>query len=243
MVWAVLGYALLSDLATALGVLPFALFPQVSERWQGILTAAAGGMMVAASIFAYNEARTNGHIGLVFSGLLIGALFIAWAAHRLTNHDLPFAHLSGADARRSWLLFLTLFAHSMPEGVALGVGFATGEVVIGLMLALAIAMHNIPEGFALALTLHPKGVSLVKCGWYAVLSSLPQPLLAVPAYLLAVHFHPFLPFGLGFASGAMIFLTILDLVPESLTRSSRNETAWGFTTGLLSMLLLLSLFQ
>jgi len=242
-VWTVLGYALLSDLATALGAVPFAFLREVNERWQGILTATSGGMMVAAGLFALNEGKQYGAMGTVLLGLLAGALFLAWLSHHLEDQSLDFEHMRGAEARQSWLLLLTLFAHSFPEGVAIGVGFATGELMVGLLLALAIAVHNIPEGLALALPLRAKGVSVLKCAWYAILSSLPQPLVAVPAYLLARQVKPFLPFGLGFAAGAMIFLTMLELVPDSLTRSSRSESAWGFMVGLVFMLLFFSLLH
>ncbi|GBC99944.1 Zinc transporter ZupT [bacterium HR17] len=244
MVWTVLGYAVLTDLATALGAVPFALVRTVNERWQGTMTAIAGGMMVAASVFSLAEEGLRfGSVWLVAAGLLAGAAFIAATGKWLEHNDLPFEHLTGSAARQSWLLLLTLFAHSFPEGVAIGVGFATGEFKTGLLLAIAIAVHNIPEGLALSLPLRAKGVSVAKCAWYAVLSSVPQPIAAVPAYLLATAIHPFLPFGLGFAGGAMIFLVIQELVPDSLARTTRSETAWGFMAGLLFMMVFVSLMQ
>lgn len=245
MIWTVLWVAVLTDLATALGALPFAVMRALSERWQGILTAVAGGMMVSASVFTLaEEGLKQGSVWLVGAGLLSGAAFIAWAARRLTAHDeIGFEHMTGKEARLSWLLLLTLFVHSFPEGIAVGVGFATGELTMGLLLAVAIAVHNIPEGMALSLPLRARGVSVVKCALYSVLSSLPQPIAAVPSYLLATIVSPFLPFGLGFAGGAMIFLVVQELIPDSLTRSTRSEMAWGFMIGLLLMMLFVSALQ
>ncbi len=245
MVWTVFWVAVLTDLATALGALPFVIVRTLSERWQGILTAAAGGMMVSASVFTLaEEGLKQGSIWLVGVGLLSGAAFIAWAAHRLTAHnEIGFEHMTGQEARLSRLLLLTLFVHSFPEGVAVGVGFATGEFAMGLLLAVAIAVHNVPEGMALSLPLRARGVSVVKCALYAILSSLPQPMAAVPAYLLATILSPFLPLGLGFAGGAMIFLVVQELIPDSLTRSTRSEMAWGFMTGLLFMMVFVSVLQ
>ncbi len=238
MVWTVLGYAILTDLATALGAVPFAWVRTVNERWQGMMTAIAGGMMVAASIFSLTkEGLRFGSVWLVTAGLVAGAVFIAVTAKWLEHNELPFEHLTGKAARQSWLLLLALFAHSFPEGVAIGVGFATGELVTGLLLAITIAIHNIPEGVALTLALRPKGVSIAKCAWYAILSSLPQPIAAAPAYLIATAVRPFLPFGLGFASGAMLLLVVKELVPDSLSRTTRSEAAWGFAVGLLFMML------
>ena len=147
-------------------------------------------------------------------------------------------HLTGADARRAVLILVAMFVHSIPEGVAIGVGFGTGEASFGLLLGLVIAVHNIPEGAAVSLPLRAKGVGVIPCAGYAILTSLPQPLLAVPSYLLVETFKPLLPIGLGFAGGAMIFLVIAELIPESLERCSRYETAWAMISGLLLMLLI-----
>ncbi len=97
-------------------------------------------------------------------------------------------------------------------------------------------MHNIPEGIAISLPLRARGVSPLRCVGYAILSSVPQPLAAVPAFLLVGLFEPLLPFGLGFAGGAMIFLVAAELIPESLENCSRETTAWGVMVGLVLML-------
>ena len=129
-----------------------------------------------------------------------------------------------------------MFVHSIPEGIAIGVGYATGELKFGLLLAVAIAFHNVPEGIAISLPLRAKGVSTLRCAGYAIFSSLPQPLAAVPAFLLVWIFQPLLPAGLGFAGGAMIFLVVAELIPESLTQCSREDAAWGVMVGLVVML-------
>jgi zinc transporter, ZIP family len=131
-----------------------------------------------------------------------------------------------------------MFIHSIPEGVAIGVGYATGELRFGTLLAVAIAIHNIPEGMAVTLPLRSKGVGLWTCAWYAFLTSAPQPLTAVPSFLLVWIFKPLLAAGLGFAGGAMIFLVVAELIPDALERCSKNETAWSVMAGLLVMLLI-----
>lgn len=245
MVWTVLGVAFLTDLATGLGALPFVFLRGVDDRWRGILTAVAGGMMLSASVFSITEeGLRQGPIWVVGMGFLCGAIFLAVVGKFLERDDeIAFEHLRGKEARIAWLLLLTLFVHSFPEGVAIGVGFATGELGIGLLLALAIAVHNIPEGITLTLPLKARDIPIARCAFYAILSSLPQPIAAVPAYLLASVFHPFLPFGLGFAGGAMIFLVVQELIPDSLTRTSRTEMAWGFMGGLLSMMIFSALLH
>lgn len=148
--------------------------------------------------------------------------------------------MSKADSRQAVLVVATMFIHSIPEGVAIGVGFATEELRFGVLLALAIAVHNIPEGIAVTLPLRAKGISLWACAGYAILTSVPQPLAAVPSFLLVSVFKLLLPAGLGFAGGAMIYLVAAELVPDGLARCSREETAWGVMVGLVVMLLLTS---
>ena len=129
-----------------------------------------------------------------------------------------------------------MFVHSVPEGVAIGVGYATGDLRFGALLTAAIAVHNIPEGTAVSLPLRERGASIPTCMAYAVLTSVPQPILAVPAFLLVSFFRPLVAPSLAFAGGAMIFLVMSQILPESLASCTRSETAWAVTIGLVAML-------
>jgi zinc transporter ZupT len=173
-------------------------------------------------------------------GLLAGSAFFTLTAWLVARGDWKIQDLTSADSKRAVLILVAMFVHSIPEGVAIGVGFGTGELSFGLLLGLAIGIHNIPEGAAVSLPLRAKGVGLWACAGYAILTSLPQPVFAVPAYLLVETFKPLLPIGLGFAGGAMVFLVAAELIPESLERCSRYETAWGVMVGLLLMLVITS---
>jgi zinc transporter, ZIP family len=88
---------------------------------------------------------------------------------------------------------------------------------------LAIAVHNIPEGLAISLVLIPRGVTVRRAAAWSVFSSLPQPLMAVPAFVFVETFEPLLPIGLGFAAGAMLWMTAVELLPEAL----RVASAWS----------------
>ena len=229
--------ALFTALATGLGALPVIFIRSTELRWRGIAAATASGMMLSASVFALaDEALSRGAALDVIIGMLAGALFFSWTAKLIDKKGWTIGGLSEKGSRQTLLLLLTLFVHSIPEGAAIGVGYATGEIKFGWLLAVAIAVHNIPEGTAVSLPLKANGASLGKCIWYSILTSMPQPIVAVPAFLLVSVFQPLLPASLGFAGGAMIFLVIQELLPESFEHSSPTEAAWGVTVGLVGML-------
>lgn len=239
LVWQVFWAALATALATGLGALPFAFVPKLSPRWQSITMAAAGGMMISASVFSLaTEALKLGSVWEVVLGMLVGGVFFAWTSRLASDGNWTIGDLDAAQSRQSVLILLAMFIHSIPEGVAIGVGYATGEIRFGFLLAFAIAVHNVPEGIAVTLPLRAKGVSLWKCAGYAILTSVPQPVFAVPAFLLVSWFRPLLPAGLGFAGGAMIYLVVEEMLPEAYAGATRNAVSWAFLGGLLAMLIL-----
>jgi zinc transporter ZupT len=169
-------------------------------------------------------------------------------------HEKLFALRAGADpvdrlatptpravGPRTWLVFLAMTIHSVPEGVAVGVGYGAegriDEPGLGLRLAIAIAIHNIPEGMAVAIPMRLSGASLGRCFWFAVASSLPQPLAAAPAALAVWFFEPLMLPMLGFAAGAMIFLVVVELLPDALETQSADSVAWAFVLGFALMVL------
>jgi zinc transporter, ZIP family len=114
--------------------------------------------------------------------------------------------------------------HSAAEGIGVGAAFADGST-LGLLITIAIAVHNIPEGLAISLVLVPRGVGVARAAWWSVFSSLPQPLMAVPAFVFVDVFAPLLPAGLGFAAGAMIWMVFAELTPEALANASTRAVA------------------
>lgn len=231
--------ALATDLATGLGALPLATVPRLSPHWQGIAFALAAGMMVSASVFGLAEqGLRKDAVWEIVVGLIAGGGFFWQTARIIERREWNIAELGAKDSRQAALILLTMFVHSIPEGVAIGVGYGTGQPEFGLLLATAIAIHNVPEGLAISLPLRAKGVSVTRCVLFSVFSSLPQPIAAVPAFLLVWVFNPLLPFGLGFAGGAMIFLAVSELIPESLSQCRPRAASWGFLVGLSLMLLL-----
>lgn len=123
--------------------------------------------------------------------------------------------LVGADAKRAILIFLVMTVHSFAEGLGVGAAFSgpNGERR-GLFISASLALHNIPEGLAVALAVIPKGETPLRGALYAIFSSLPQAIVAVPAFIFVDAVQPLQPMGLGAAAGAMIWVVFSDMLPE-----------------------------
>jgi zinc transporter, ZIP family len=219
--------AALTALATGLGALPFAFARFHGERVLGIANALAAGVMLGASVSLLWEG-VGRNAALVLVGALAGGIFVAVlqrVIRRLPSPDL--ASLTGGDARKAMLIIAVMTAHSVAEGVGVGASFGDGAT-LGWVITLAIAIHNIPEGIAVSLVLVPRGASVRSAAWWSVFTSLPQPLLAVPAYLFVEQFTTILPAGLGFAAGAMVWMVARELLPEALRQAPRRRVAIGW---------------
>jgi zinc transporter ZupT len=220
---AVFVYALMTALATGLGALPFALARAVSPAAVAYANAVASGLMLGASFGLVAEGTAHGAWQTI-AGVLAGVAFILWAERFLSRYDVQFGRARGAGARRMLLMVAVMTVHSFAEGVAVGVAFGAGATV-AVAITVAIAVHNVPEGLAITAVLRPRGTSLAACAGWSVVSSLPQPVMAVPAFLFVEAFAPALPYGLGFAAGAMVFMVFVELLPEAYEQAQRGVVA------------------
>jgi zinc transporter ZupT len=217
--------ALLTAFATGLGALPFIGRKTISHTAHGASNAAAAGLMAAASVMLIAEAIRLG-IGAGLLGLAAGGLMVVIVHRVLDGHgDTSIGSLRGAGARAALMVVLVLTAHSFAEGIGVGVAYAD-TTELGVAVTIAIAVHNIPEGIAVSLVLIPQGVSVARAAGWSIFTSLPQPLMAVPAYLAVEWFRPALPAGLGFAAGAMLVLVAIELIPEARLRAPQR-VVWG----------------
>jgi zinc transporter ZupT len=218
--------ALITALATGLGALPFLFAPSMSRRWLGISNAIASGFMLSAALALLIEGAARGPLRVI-AGVALGTISIVATRRILAHHeDLRFGELAAADARKAVLIVAVMTVHSFSEGVGIGVSFG-GGAALGIFITIAIAIHNIPEGLAISLVLVPRGVRVRAATGWSVFSSLPQPLVAAPAFLFVEAFRPFLPVGLGFAAGAMTWLVLAELVPDARKELGvRGLTPW-----------------
>jgi len=228
-VWTVFAAASLTALATGLGALPFFVFRRMSRSWLGISNSIAAGFMFGASAALFWEGADVGIVRTLV-GALVGVAFIEVTRRRLghEHEHLRLGVLRGADARAGLLIVSVMTVHSFTEGVGVGVSFG-GSEALGAFITAAIAVHNIPEGLAISLVLVPRGVTAQRAAGWSVFSSLPQPLMAVPAFLLVEWFEPVLPAGLGFAGGAMVWMVAVELVPEAREDLSDRFVATAIT--------------
>ena len=230
--------ALITALATGLGALPFLAFRNVTRVWLGAANAIAAGFMLAASAALVWQGYDRGPWRMV-AGVVVGAIVLALGRRALGGEHEHFelGVLRGADARRALVVIVIMTIHSFSEGVGVGVSYGDGAR-LGILITAAIAVHNIPEGLAISLVTVPRGTSVRAAAGWSIVSSLPQPVMAAPAFLFVETFKPILAAGLGFAAGAMTWLVLTELVPSSRGEAPARVTLSAGTTAFAVMLAL-----
>lgn len=245
-------YSLLTALATGLGALPFCTKKKISSERHAKSNALAASLMLAASFWLIYEwvqyvipwyEATAWFLSIWWSswwvvfGILLWLGFIIAADAFLSKHeDLHIENIHGADAKKIVLILWVMTVHSFAEWVAIGVSFWP-SLSFGIFIALAIALHNIPEWLAISSVMTSKWVPRWKAWWWSIFSSLPQPLMAIPAFLFVQQFAPFLPTGLWFAAWAMIWMVISELLPDAYEWAPKETIATIITVGVAGMIL------
>jgi len=209
--------ASLTALATGLGAIPVFFLGGRASVWQPALWGLAAGVMGVAAIRGLLvPAFDEGSTGEVIAGLLIGVLFLAGVRLLLAHREVHVGRLRGAGVRTSVLVFVVLFVHSLPEGLAIGTAYASDISGLSAFVILAIGLQNVPEGTSVAIPMAEAGFSRSRQFWAAVLTSAPQPVGAVIAYLAVESVQALLPISFAFAAGAMLALIATDLLPRAL---------------------------
>jgi ZIP family zinc transporter len=220
---------LITALATGVGALPFFFFETIGDRGNVALWGFASGIMLSASLFGLvREGLAEGTAVEIGVGALAGVVLVVLAHDVLMDAEVDPKEYAEADYKKLLLILGVLTVHSFPEGIAVGVSFAdlglTGGTalfgftvpLLAVFMTVAISIHNVPEGTAISIPLRSMGVSKWKMVWWSVFSSLPQPIGAVVAFAFVRSAREFLPYGFGFAAGAMVYLVLSEFIPEAL---------------------------
>ncbi|MEW6266759.1 MAG: ZIP family metal transporter [Thermodesulfobacteriota bacterium] len=241
---------------TALGASLVFLTRNPGRRLQDAMLGFAAGVMLAASYWsllapAIEMAQAEGGPSWLpaLVGFLAGAGFL-----RLVDLILPHLHLNAPDSqaeglktswRRSVLLVLAITLHNIPEGLAVGVAFGAASVGLpsatlggAVALAIGIGLQNFPEGTAVALPLRREGLSSWKSFWYGQLSGAVEPVAGVIGAAMVMSAKPILPYALAFAAGAMVFVVVEEVIPESQASGNGDLATLGSIVGFAVMMTL-----
>jgi ZIP family zinc transporter len=237
-VLAVAGAGALTMFATGLGAIPVWLLGRRAEALRPLLWGLAAGVMSVASILGLLvPAFGEGSAVAVLAGILAGVAFLVATRRIIGVHEHTDA--STIASRRALLVFLILFVHSLPEGLAIGTAWASETEGLALFIVVAIAIHNIPEGTVTAIPLYDTGASKARQFWVATATSIPQPIGAVLALLAVEQVDGLVAPSFGFAAGAMLALVVTDLLPEAVGRpGDRRAGGAGLAGGSLLMVAL-----
>ncbi len=241
---------------TALGASAVFTTRQVSRRLLNGMLGFAAGVMIAASFWsllapAIEMATEQGVASWLppAIGFLLGGAFL-WLVDRILPHlhlNQPIEAAEGLKTtwQRSVLLVTAITLHNFPEGLAVGVAF--GAVAAGLpsatlagaiALAIGIGIQNFPEGIAVAMPLRREGLSQLKCFWYGQLSAVVEPIAGVLGAAAVLLMRPILPYALSFAAGAMIYVVVEELIPESQQDQETHMSTFGAMLGFTVMMIL-----
>jgi ZIP family zinc transporter len=242
---------------TALGASVVFFFKTINRKVLDSMLGFAAGVMIAASFWSLlapaieMAEETNGSLSWVPAvvGFLLGGVFL-----RLVDRVLPHLHpgmdLDEAEGiptswRRSVLLVLAITLHNIPEGLAVGVAFgaaayglSSATIAAAVVLALGIGIQNFPEGMAVAVPLRREGLSRGKCFLYGQLSGIVEPIAGVAGAAAVLVMRPILPYALSFAAGAMMFVVIEELIPESQAEKNTDIATLGAMLGFAVMMTL-----
>ncbi len=248
-VGAALAATLMTALATGIGALPVLFARNVPARTQNTLLGFGAGVMLAASVFSLKLPAIDAGTQLTGSKLgggLITGLGVAAGGLLLLALDraIPHEHLvkgrEGASARdmaRVWLFVMAITLHNVPEGLAVGVAFAGDGTARALPLAMGIAVQNMPEGLAVALALLTLNYKPGRAALIALATGLVEPLGGLLGAGAIAISGTLLPWGLALAAGAMIFVIIHEIIPETHRHGHETPATVGLLAGFVLMML------
>lgn len=241
---------------TALGAAVVFATKRVNRKMLDGMLGFAAGVMIAASYWSLLAPAIEMSRGEALPawfpaavGFLLGAGFL-WLFDKVLPHlhlGFPREEAEGISTswRRATLLILAITLHNIPEGLAVGISFGSigsdlSDVTLGgaVALAIGIALQNFPEGLAVSLPLRREGISRLKSFWYGQLSGMVEPMAGVIGAAAVLIFRPILPYAFGFAAGAMIFVVVEEVIPESQRAGDTDLPTLGAIVGFTVMMIL-----
>jgi ZIP family zinc transporter len=237
---------------TALGAAPVFFVTTINQKLMDGMLGMAAGVMIAASywsLLAPAIEMSGGSWVPATVGFLGGGIFL-YVIDKILPHlhpGLPMKDAEGIQTRwqRSVLLVLAITLHNIPEGLAVGVAFGAVAANIdgaslgaAIALAIGIGIQNFPEGTAVAMPLRREGLGRFKCFWYGQLSGAVEPIAGVLGAWAVMTMQPMLPYALAFAAGAMIFVCVEELIPESQRENNTDFATLGAIFGFALMMTL-----
>ena len=229
---------------TALGTLPVFLYHTAPRRVMDAMMGFAGGVMVAASCWSLLvPAIASGGVMRAVVGLLAGGGFIFMPDQLLPHLHSEFPDEASVEGprvvwRRSTLLMLAITLHNFPEGLAVGVRFGGQDVGAATALAIGIGLQNVPEGLAIALPLRRGGMSRSRAFFWGQLSAIVEPVAGALGAAVVLLSTAVLPYAMAFAAGAMLYVVVEELIPETVRSGTTDIATLGFIGGFAVMMAL-----
>lgn len=244
-------------LVTAAGASVVFFFKSLNRGVLDPMLGFTGGVMVAASFWSLlspsiemSERIYPGYSWMPAAvGFFLGAMFLfvldKFTPHLHINFGIQEKEGVKSQLHRTTLLVLAITLHNIPEGLAVGVlfgaaaeGMPEASIAGAIALALGIGIQNFPEGIAVAMPLRRNGVSRLRSFWFGQLSAIVEPVAGVVGALAVIYMQPILPFALSFAAGAMIYVVVEEVIPETQRDKYTDRSVLGFIGGFLVMMIL-----
>ncbi|WP_226668465.1 ZIP family metal transporter [Metabacillus litoralis] len=236
--------SILSALSTGLGALPILFLKNsLSHRWKDILLAfTAGIMMTAAMLGLIPESLKSGSVIEVCIGIFLGVLTLTYLEKKIPHIDLQHSKTGIEFDEKALLIIAAITLHNIPEGLSVGVSYASNTDETGNLIAFAIGLQNAPEGFLVALFLIKQNISQIRALLIATATGAVEIVSALLGFYLTSYVDFLVVYGLSFAAGAMLFIIYKELIPESHGDGNERYATYSFIIGIVFMVILIESF-
>ena len=232
--------ALIAGSCSIIGAIPILLFKKISNKTLDLFMGFAGGVMIFAAAFQLIQpAMEKKQYTTIILGLIIGTIILTIIERTVPHSHNKECKESDDDPIKIKLILFTstMIIHSIPEGFAIGTGYAAGRKDLGIGLALAIGIQNIPEGIIFCQYLKELGISKLKILLWSFFSSLGEPISAAIGVLLIRLVNNYLNLILSIAAASILYVVSHELIPDSHCRGNEIYATYGFIGGFILMII------